>query len=90
MPIPPGEYDLLVDNPGYESTTVEGVKVNAGDTTDIGDIILGEPIDFCQGDFDGDQDVDGEDLDHKLNDGNAVGLADFAKYFGRNDCPPPK
>jgi hypothetical protein len=41
----------------------------------------------CPGDFNGDQDVDGDDLADYLTDTSRVDLIDFAANFGRVDCP---
>ena len=42
---------------------------------------------FCQGDFDRDNDVDGKDLGDQASRGTGVDLQEFAPSYGRNDCP---
>ena len=41
----------------------------------------------CEGDFDGDQDVDGNDLATFAAGGTTITLEEFATEFGRTDCP---
>ena len=43
--------------------------------------------DDCVGDFDGDGDVDGSDLRVYIDGGEYQNIADFAKGFGRVNCP---
>ena len=45
-----------------------------------------EPL-SCEGDFDGDQDVDGSDLATFAAGGTTITLEEFATEFGRTDCP---
>jgi hypothetical protein len=40
----------------------------------------------CEADFDGDQDVDGEDLDRLKGGQESISVADFALEFGRTNC----
>ena len=42
---------------------------------------------MCEGDFDEDGDMDGEDLIVQIADGSDVDLEDFAADFGRIECP---
>jgi Tol biopolymer transport system component len=67
-----------------------------GDTNEKWDIFVNElrQPKSCDGDFDFDRDVDGDDLAVQANiyirvanGGDGVSLEDFAGYFGRNDCP---
>jgi hypothetical protein len=41
----------------------------------------------CPGDFDGDRDVDGSDLEEYLHDAGGLGLEVFAANFGKENCP---
>ncbi len=43
-------------------------------------------FDTCQGDFDGDGDVDGKDLANFASEPNDDNLDEFARNFGRIDC----
>ena len=41
----------------------------------------------CDGDFEPDGDVDGSDLAEYISYSMDIGLGDFAKNFGRDNCP---
>ena len=43
--------------------------------------------DFCEGDFDGDGDVDGSDLAELVANPGLLDLSSFAAHFGRTNCP---
>jgi len=68
----------------------------AGDTNGDVDAYLGADVfvhdrltpEVCEGDFDGDGDVDGEDLDTQADGSAGITLDSFAGSFGKFDCVP--
>ena len=59
---------------------------NGSDVVDIGADEFVGPFGSCEGDFEPDGDVDGNDLADYISDSMGISLADFAENFGRNDC----
>jgi hypothetical protein len=57
---------------------------NGEATVDMGAYEFG---DICEGDFNGDTDVDGSDLAYFVSHSTGVTVHDFAEDFGRTGCP---
>ena len=50
------------------------------------DVYTGDPIDFCQGDFDEDGDVDGDDITTLAGGSTDMSIKSFAFNFGKYKC----
>jgi hypothetical protein len=93
---PDGDFDGWGDsrdncpddfNPSQTDDDEDGVGNACDNCPDIYD-----PTNLCQlceGDFNGDADVDGSDLSLVITNPSQVDLGAFAANFGRNDCPTP-
>jgi hypothetical protein len=85
--IAPGErYDILLTMPssGNWTAVVDYYHIRS-DGTLLGTAVTSIKA-VCKGDFDGDGDVDGNDLSDLVNDEKGLSLKRFAREFGRIDC----
>jgi hypothetical protein len=78
-----------------EAVTAEIVSQDFGETSTSDDVYWDnlelrmrkvDLVSACDGDYDKDGDVDGDDLWDFMTDSRGVTLADFASEFGRSDC----
>ena len=80
-----GDNDIL----NLPHTDFEGdPRIIDGDNDGAATVDMGaDEFDGCEGDFDGDLDVDGSDLATFAAGGTTITLEDFATDFGRTNCP---
>ena len=80
----------MASNPTTGNDKIYGLAIDSNNNIGVGSTAAGTYLTTkyaCEGDFDGDGDVDGSDLATYAAGGTGITLEAFAAHFGRTDCP---